>query len=124
MTWLAIAAGGALGAIARHALNSLFHGRFNGFPAGIFVVNILGCLAIGVLAGLLASTRLQIGDVGRNFVIVGLLGGFTTFSSFGLDTFALSRDGHTGLAALNAAGQPLVGMAAVWLGYVVGSWRP
>lgn len=124
MTWFAIAAGGALGAMARHALNGLFHGRFNGFPAGIFVVNIIGCLAIGVLAGLLASARLQVGDVGRNFLIVGLLGGFTTFSSFGLDTFILSRGGLTGLAALNAAGQPIVGIAAVWLGYVLGSGRP
>ncbi len=109
--------------MARHALNSLFQGRYSGFPAGIFIVNILGCLAIGVLAGLLASTRLQVGEVGRTFLIVGLLGGFTTFSSFGLDTFVLSRGGHTGLAALNAAGQPLIGIAAVWLGYVLGSWR-
>jgi CrcB protein len=76
MLWLAIAIGGGLGAVARHAVSHLFNLRFGTtFPAGIFVVNAIGCLTIGLLAGLIASTRLHLGEVGRTFVFVGILGG-------------------------------------------------
>jgi CrcB protein len=121
---MAIGAGGALGAMARHGVNHLLQARFPAFPAGIFVVNALGCLAIGLFAGLVASSRVQVGEVGRTFVVVGLLGGFTTFSSYGLDTLTLARGGHTGLALANGLGQVAVGLAAVWLGFSAGSWRP
>ena len=124
MIWIAIGAGGALGAIARHGVNHLLQGRVPAFPAGIFAVNALGCLAIGLFAGLVASSRLQVGEVGRTFVVVGLLGGFTTFSSYGLDTLTLARGGHTALALANGLGQVAVGLAAVWLGFSAGSWRP
>jgi CrcB protein len=97
MLWLAIAIGGGLGAVARHAVSHLFNLRFGTtFPAGIFVVNAIGCLTIGLLAGLIASTRLHLGEVGRTFVFVGILGGFTTFSSYGLDTYTLLRGGAHG----------------------------
>jgi CrcB protein len=122
--WVAIAVGGALGAMARHAVNHFLQGRAGTFPAGIFLVNALGCLAIGVFAGLLASTRIQVGEAGRTFIIVGLLGGFTTFSSYGLDTLTLARSGHMALAVSNALGQVVVGLAAVWLGFTAASWRP
>jgi CrcB protein len=122
--WIAVGAGGALGAMARHGVNHLLHGRFPAVPAGIFIVNALGCLAIGLFAGLLASSRIQVGELGRTFLVVGLLGGFTTFSSYGLDTLTLARGGHTGLALLNGLGQVGVGLAAVWLGFSAGSWRP
>ncbi len=121
--WIAIGAGGALGAMARHGVNHLLQGRFQAFPAGIFLINAVGCLAIGLFAGLIASTRIQIGELGRTFVVVGLLGGFTTFSSYGLDTLTLARGGHTALALANALGQVAVGMAAVWIGFTAGSWR-
>jgi CrcB protein len=62
--------------------------------------------------------------VGRTFVFVGILGGFTTFSSYGLDTYTLFRGGHTGLGLLNAMGQMVVGLSAVWLGFAIGDWRP
>ena len=109
--------------MARHALNAVVQGRYSAFPAGIFAVNAIGCLAIGLFAGLLASSRIQIGEVGRTFIVVGLLGGFTTFSSYSLDTFTLARGGHLALAFANALGQVVVGMAAVWIGYTAGSWR-
>ena len=125
MLWIAIAVGGGLGAVARHAVNHLFNLRFGAtFPAGIFLVNAIGCLTIGLLAGLIASTRLHLGEVGRTFVFVGILGGFTTFSSYGLDTYTLFRGGHTGLGLLNALGQVVVGLSAVWLGFAIGDWRP
>lgn len=123
MNWLAIAAGGALGAAARHALNVSLQGRDALFPAGIFAINAIGCFAIGLLAGLFSGGQPPIGDTGRAFLVVGVLGGFTTFSAYGLDTLALVRGGHTGLAMVNAIGQPIVGLVAVWIGFSAGSWR-
>jgi CrcB protein len=124
MLWVAIAVGGGVGAMARHALNGAVGMRLGtAFPAGIFIVNGAGCLAIGLLAGLIAAARLPIGEVGRTFLVVGVLGGFTTFSSFGLDTYTLFRAGHAGLALINAVGQLVVGLAAVWLGFSLGAWR-
>ena len=110
----------------RHCVNVAVQPRFlaSGFPAGIFVVNMAGCLAIGLLAGLLAAARLEAGEHLRAFLFVGVLGGFTTFSSFGLDTFVLARGGHAVLAAANAVGQTGLGVLAVWAGFAVGSWRP
>jgi CrcB protein len=124
MIWLAIAAGGACGAVARHALNTLVQPRSALFPVGIFAVNALGCLAAGVLAGLVASGRLQFGETTRLFVFAGVLGGFTTFSAYGLDTVTLARGGEGTLAAANAFGQVAVGLSAVWIGFVAASWRP
>jgi CrcB protein len=122
--WIAIAAGGGLGAMARHAVNHALNMRFGPtFPGGIFVVNALGCFAIGLLAGLIASTKLHIGELGRTFLVVGVLGGFTTFSSYGLDTYTLFRGGHTGMALFNALGQMAVGLAAVWIGFALGDYR-
>ncbi len=113
-----------MGATARHLLNGALQRRPDPFPAGIFAINALGCLTIGVLAGLLASGRIQLGESGRLFLVVGVLGGFTTFSAYGLDTLTLVRGGHGGLALLNALGQPVIGLAAVWMGFSLGSWRP
>lgn len=119
MTWLAIGAGGALGAMARHGLNHLVHQRALGaaFPYGIFIINVAGSFAIGLIAGLAAGHRVELSYTARAFVIVGFLGGFTTFSSFSLDTLALARAGHAGQAFLNAAGQVLLSLVAVWAGF-------
>lgn len=124
MIWLAIAAGGACGAAARHAVNTLVQSRSALFPVGIFAVNAIGCLAAGILAGLVASGRLHIGETMRLFIFVGVLGGFTTFSAYSLDTLTLARGGHGTLAAANAIGQAVVGLSAVWVGFVAASWRP
>ena len=119
MVWLLIGLGGAVGSMARHGLNHLIHQRNLSatFPAGIFMINILGSAAIGGLAGLIASGRLHWSFEVRTFVFVGVLGGFTTFSSFSLDTLALVRDGHLGQAAWNVAGQVGLSLLAVWAGY-------
>ena len=120
MILLAIAVGGGTGALLRHLANGAVQARFGaGFPLGILLVNVVGCLAIGIIAGLIASARVQLGEIGRAFIIVGVLGGFTTFSSFGLDTFTLARGGQFGAAAFNAVGQLLFGLAAVWAGYAL-----
>lgn len=126
MSWMAVAIGGALGSMARHGVNHLVHVRWmtTRFPAGTVVVNLLGCLVIGLLAGLLASERVVMRANWREFVFVGLLGGFTTFSTFGLDTFLLARTHSAGQAAVNVAVQVIGGLAVVWVGYLLGAMRP
>lgn len=120
MILLAIAVGGGTGALLRHWVNHVVQSRYGAaFPLGIFLVNAIGCLAIGLVAGLLASARVHISETGRAFIVVGILGGFTTFSSFGLDTFTLARGGQVGAAAFNAVGQLVVGLLAVWAGYAL-----
>lgn len=123
MTWIAVAVGGAIGSVARHAVNDLMHGRWMAtrFPIATMVVNLSGCFVIGLLAGLLASERITLRPHGREFVFVGLLGGFTTFSTFGLDTLLLSRAHAPGQAALNVALQVVGGLIAVSIGYWLGT---
>ena len=122
MTWVAIGIGGALGSMARHALNHVTHTHWlsTRFPAGTVVVNLAGCLVIGLLAGAIASGRVTLPLHWREFVFVGLLGGFTTFSTFSLDTLVLARTHSAGYAALNVALQVAGGLLAAWLGYRVG----
>ena len=86
-------------------------------PGGTVVVNLVGCLTVGLLAGLVASERITLHLHWREFVFVGLLGGFTTFSTFGLDTFLLARTHSPGYAAANVLAQVAGGLFAVWLGY-------
>ena len=124
MIWLAVGVGGALGAMARHLVNGAVQSRFGLFPGGIFAINVLGCLAIGLLAGLIASSRIQLHETARVFFMVGVLGGFTTFSAYGLDTLTLVRGGHTALAVGNALGQMIAGLTAVWVGFSLATWRP
>ena len=123
MTWLAIVIGGALGALVRHALGQYVMRRWGstGFPYGIVIVNLAGCLAIGVFAGAVAGGRLSAGPVLRSFVVIGLLGGFTTFSSFGLDTLTLVQEGRSAAAAANVALQVGLGLLAVWAGFAAAS---
>ncbi len=121
MTWIAIAAGGAIGAMARHAMNAAIPATSSTrFPLSTLIVNVSGCLAIGVLAGLLAADRIALRVHWREFVFVGLLGGFTTFSSFGLETLLLARTHSPSQAAMNVVAQVAGGLIAVWVGYQLG----
>ena len=118
--WLAVGLGGALGSMARHGVNVLIASRFGQVvPYATLVVNVAGCAVIGVLAGLLAADRLSMTPTARLFVFVGVLGGFTTFSSFGLDTFALAREGRHAAALWNVGAQVVIGLAAVAGGYLL-----
>jgi len=123
MVWLLVGIGGALGSMARHGLNHIVHQRAlsSTFPLGVFLINIGGSIVIGVIAGALASGRLHLSYSARTFIVVGLLGGFTTFSSFSLDTLALVRDGHHLQALWNVTGQVGLSLIGVWLGFRAGS---
>ena len=110
---LLIGAGGFIGSVARYLLGGAVERLLAAakFPFGTLTVNILGCFLIGVVGGLSGTARL--------FFIVGVLGGFTTFSSFGNETFALLRGGEPLKAFGNVALQVIVGLLAVWLGQVI-----
>ncbi|MBR62100.1 MAG: fluoride efflux transporter CrcB [Dehalococcoidia bacterium] len=115
---LIVGAGGFIGAIARYGINSgfgrLIHDQW--LPYGTLTVNVIGCLIIGMVAGLIDGKH--IGGVElRAFVVVGILGGFTTYSAFGYETINLLRDGNISAAIVNIAAQIVLGLCAVWIGY-------
>ena len=118
MSWIAVGIGGALGSMARHGVNVMFAQRLlRSEPYGTATVNILGSLAIGLLAGLIAGGRLQLSEEARIFVFVGILGGFTTFSSLMLDTFTLAEGGRPTAAVVNVLAQVVAGYAVAYLGF-------
>ena len=86
------------------------------FPTGTLVVNLIGCFLAGLLFYLMFD-RYPASETLRTVLLVGLLGGFTTFSAFGLQTFALMRDGQIGFALLNIAVSNVGGLLVVWVGY-------
>jgi fluoride exporter len=116
MKWWLIFAGGGLGSMLRYAVGLWVEARVGpGFPWGTFAVNISGCFLIGVLATL-ADEHAWITPAARLALVTGFLGGFTTFSTFGLETWELVEDGLVGFAAANAAASVVVGVAAVVAG--------
>ena len=116
---LLVALGGAFGSVARYAL-STFVLRASGtlFPLGTFAVNLLGCLVFGVIAGA-AEQRVALTPAARAFLLVGILGGFTTFSSYAFESFALLRDGQFLPAAVNIVGQVVAGLVGLAIGFAV-----
>jgi len=117
---LIVGSGGFIGSIARYTLTlwvneTVTRGHS---PLGTAVVNILGCFAIGLLAGL-TETRALLGPEARLLILTGLIGGFTTYSTFEYETFALLRDGQMLRAMLNITGQFILGLAAVAFGYAL-----
>jgi CrcB protein len=90
------------------------------FPIGTLVVNVLGCFLIGFFAGITrADAGILVHPVVRQAVMIGFLGGFTTFSSFGLQTISLLNDGEWGYAALNIILSVALCLAAVWIGQII-----
>lgn len=124
-TWLAVGVGGALGAMARHGVNRLVLEAYPGvrFPLATLVVNVLGSCVFGVLAGLIASNRLELRPHWREFVFVGVLGGFTTFSTFAGDVVMLARSGLQASAAANVLLQVVLAVAGLYAGLML-AMRP
>ena len=119
MTVFWVALGGALGSVARYAFSGVAVRWLGaGFPYGTLFVNVTGSFTIGLLAALVASDgRPLLGADARAFLLVGVLGGFTTFSSFSLETLNLARSGAVGPAVLNVACSVVLCLAAVTLGF-------
>lgn len=114
--FLQVAIGGALGSMARYGVNILA-GRVTALPLGTLIVNLTGCFAMGLLAAALAFRG---GQHLAPLLLTGLLGGFTTFSAFSLDTLALWERGATGLALGYVATSVVFSLAAVTAGLSIG----
>lgn len=117
---LLIGTGGFIGSVARYLLSMTIQRAANGilFPFGTLSVNLIGCLLIGFLAGL-AEFRGLLSPELRMFFLIGILGGFTTFSTFGYETFQLLRDGQNAFALTNIIASVVVGIIAVWAGFLL-----
>ena len=109
--------GGLLGSIGRYLVSGWVQNRFpfSGFPWGTLAVNLVGCWLLGFAAGL-AETRGVLSSETRLFLMVGFFGGFTTFSTFGLESYTLLQDATYGRLAGNLLGSVVGGLVAVWLG--------
>ena len=116
--------GSGLGGLTRFALSVLVTQRFGeSFPWGTLVVNVSGSFLIGAFATLTdLDGRFLVGSTARHFVMTGILGGFTTYSSFSLQTLALAHDGEWARAAVNAFGTFVLCFFAVWLGHLGAVW--
>lgn len=114
---LLVALGGAIGSVARYKLSGyvLQHTIDWRFPAGTFAVNVAGCLVAGILAGLAEKHHLLSPDA-RLLLFTGVLGGFTTFSAFGLETMFLLKRGEVLVAGANVVLSVVAGLLALWLG--------
>lgn len=112
-----VALGGAMGSAARYKFSGwvLHHTITWRFPASTFTVNVLGCLAAGVIAGLITKHDFFTPDT-RLLLITGILGGFTTFSAFGLETMLLLKRGELLIATCNVVLSVIAGLLALWIG--------
>jgi fluoride exporter len=122
--WVAL--GSALGGMARYGVSGVVARRIGEtFPWGTLVVNVSGCSVIGVFAALIAPGSALAGSLTvRQLVLIGLCGGYTTFSSFSLQTLALARDGDWGRALGNIGGSVALCLLAVWAGFAAGAFVP
>ena len=119
--YIVIGLGGALGSMLRFGLGSLIDSNVQKtgyiFPWGTIIVNITGCFIIGFIFTISASEgRIILSSLTRNFIMIGILGGYTTFSSFSLQTLQLAQDGQWGAAAANVLLSVVLCLVGVWLG--------
>jgi fluoride exporter len=117
---LLVALGGALGSVARFKMSGWVLQQTPNwrFPTGTFVVNVVGCLIAGLLAGMAVKQDVFTPEA-RVFLFTGILGGFTTFSAFGLETLLLLKRGEAGVAVANVVVSIVVGLLVAWLGYEI-----
>jgi len=118
--YLLVAVGGALGSMARYGTGVLVGKVWDSaFPLGTMLINIVGSLAMGLFVGYLVRTTPDWQADARLFVAVGILGGFTTFSSFSLDAIAMLERGEIGQMLLYVLGSVIVGVAALYGGLLL-----
>jgi fluoride exporter len=122
LKYLLVMVGGGLGSLARYAAGLAIMTRFGGrFPLGTMAINVTGSFAIGLLM-VLFTERFQPHPNYRLLLVVGFLGGYTTFSSFEYESLALMHDGGTWLGLMNVVGSVVFGFVAVWLGALLARW--
>ena len=118
--YLLVVIGGGIGALARYVAASAIMSRFGGrFPLGTLVINVTGSFLIGFLMTVLAE-RYKVNPAWRLLLVVGFLGGYTTFSSFEWETYSTIRDGGLLSGMLNVISSIMLGYVAVWLGAMLG----
>ena len=118
---LFIAIGGAIGALLRYAISGIAYKYLgSGFPWGTLCVNLIGAFAIGILWGL--SEKTAVSSEFRTFAFIGIIGSFTTFSTYGLETFNLFRDGEIKLALANVLITNVLGIALVLSGFIASKY--
>lgn len=116
LTLLAIFIGGGAGATCRYAAGRFIGQRYGGeFPLGTFLINVTGCFALGLLASVLAAAHRDV-SLATALLATGFLGGYTTFSTYALESVLLVNDGSTRLAAANLVGSVIVGLLAAAAG--------
>ena len=121
--YLVVLAGAGFGGLARYVAGTWIMAKYGGrFPLGTFVINITGAFLMGILMTLLTE-RFQPHPNWRLFLVVGFLGGYTTFSSFEYETFQALRDGELWLGLVYVGGSVVLGYAGVWLGSVLAGGR-
>jgi CrcB protein len=117
-----IAFGGALGSAGRFWMNGVISRYWETFPMGTMVINILGSFAIGLFASLTGPEgRIFVPPLGRQFFMIGVCGGFTTFSSFSLQTLQLIQDNQWGKAGANIILSVVLCLIGAWAGYALGT---
>src|SRR5215471_21401050 len=117
--YLMVLVGGGVGALVRYALGLEIAARIGGrFPLGTMVINVTGSFLIGLLMTLLTE-RFQPHPNWRLLLVVGVLGGYTTFSTFEYETFRAVQDGGKWIGLLNVAGSVVLGYIAVWIGAAI-----
>jgi len=114
-----IALAGLVGTLSRYWLSGFVARQYGEtFPWGTMAVNLIGCFLAGAVF-YITEERFLVSPAVRTVILIGFLGGFTTFSSYGLQTFTLLKDSEFGLATLNVVTSNLLGLLMVWAGYVV-----
>ncbi|MBT3177570.1 MAG: fluoride efflux transporter CrcB [Desulfobacula sp.] len=115
---LMVGVGGAAGSICRYIISDLSHRLFNDpfFPYGTITVNVAGCFLIGLIGGLSDARQIFTPEI-RALILIGFLGGFTTFSTFGYEIFTVARDGQFVSALTNLMLHLILGFGSVWLGF-------
>ncbi len=115
---LMVGMGGFAGSVCRYIISDLSHKFFNEpfFPYGTLTVNVIGCLLIGLLGGLSETRQIFTPEI-RALILIGFLGGFTTFSTFGYEIFTFARDGQFVAALTNLMFHLILGFGSVWLGF-------
>jgi len=124
LTYFWVGLGGALGSIARFWLDGVVSNRLPKYPfGGILTINVTGCFIIGLLFALMGGPegRWLVGPTVRAFFMVGICGGYTTFSSFSLNTLRLAQEGQWFYAGANVVLSVVLCLLAVWLGYLLGA---